>query len=76
MVGFAYYYSGFTCCRRISVSTKLSFFPEVMLHVGTFFVFMSFDYLVLYHRLSKHDSSGCLRSVNEVICHGIPDARY
>ncbi|KAG5538602.1 hypothetical protein RHGRI_019241 [Rhododendron griersonianum] len=37
---------------RISVSTKLSFFPEILLHVGTSFM-----------------------SINEVICHGIPDAR-
>lgn len=43
MIGFAYCYSGFTCCRRISVSTKLSFFPEILLHVGTSFMFMSFE---------------------------------
>ena len=65
-------------CRWISISPELSFFPKVLLHVGIFLCTFSYSFSKILQHCSSNCALFCLiyRSVNEVICHGIPDARY
>lgn len=61
--------------RSISISSKLSLLSKVMLRVGT--PLFSFSHCLNNKRWIKLLQCLCsCRSVNEIICHGIPDARY
>lgn len=65
------------CFRWISISTQLSLLSQVLLHVCTNFctIFINFICCVFWIIRISVCFSLC-SSVNEVICHGIPDARY
>ncbi|KAF1868254.1 hypothetical protein Lal_00018774 [Lupinus albus] len=59
---------------RISITSKLPFLFQILLHVGTFLLYI-FNVSSNFSAFITVNSDLSNRSVNEVICHGIPDAR-